>query len=96
MKDGQIGLFETPQGPLVIRIAGARTEPIDETTALPQIQKFLENQARQEAIARELKRLRDGARIEYLGDFGKPAASKAGNGEQDMARTLEKGVAELK
>ena len=98
MKDGQISLFETAQGTSAIRIAASRSDPIDEAAALPQIQKFLDNQARQETVTRELKRLRDAARIEYVGDFAKPAASKpaeARPAEPDVANALKKGVADL-
>ncbi len=94
MKDGQLALFETPQGISVIRIAASRSEPIDKSTALPQIQKFLENQGRQDAITRELKRLRDTARIEYFGEFDKIKSRKTE--ATDLNHTLEKGIADLK
>ncbi len=96
MQDGQIGIFETPQGLAVIRIAASRAAPVDETEALPQIQNFLVNQARHEAITREVKRLRESASIEYQGEFAKSAQQGNKGDATDLSRTLEKGVADLK
>jgi EpsD family peptidyl-prolyl cis-trans isomerase len=79
LKDGQIALIATNDGMLVIRVIGSETQPVDETKAAPRIQTFLTNQRSTEAIQREMKALKEKAKIEYLGEFAggvppKPAA----------------------
>jgi EpsD family peptidyl-prolyl cis-trans isomerase len=79
LKDGQIALLATNEGMIVIRVTGSETQPVDETQAAPRIQTFLANQRTQEAIQREMKALKEKAKIEYLGEFAggvppKPAA----------------------
>lgn len=77
MKDGQATVVSGPQGIAVIRIAGAQTAPVDEATALPRIQQFLANQHGKEVVDKEIKQLRDKAKIEYLGSFAPSGETKA-------------------
>jgi hypothetical protein len=77
MKDGQATLVSNPQGIAVVRIAAAQTVPVDEATAMPRIQQFLANQRNKEIAEREMKQLRDKAKIEYLGNFTPGAEAKA-------------------
>jgi EpsD family peptidyl-prolyl cis-trans isomerase len=79
LKNGQIALIATNEGLIVIRVIGSETQPVDETQAAPRIQTFLANQRATEVIQREMKALKDKAKIEYLGEFAggvppKPAA----------------------
>lgn len=69
MKDGQISLITSTEGAVVIRVAGSESQPVDETKASPRIQTFLSNQRSTEAIQREMKALKEKAKIEYLGEF---------------------------
>lgn len=73
MKDGQIALVRSPSGVIVIYLAASREQPLDEKQARPFIEKFLESQARTELAKTEIKRLRDAAKIEYVGEFSRPA-----------------------
>lgn len=69
MKDGEIRVVSTNAGLSVIRIAASRSEPVSEEKATPAIQQFLFNRQAAEAVANEMKSLKAGAKIEYMGEF---------------------------
>lgn len=73
MKDGQMAVLTALQAVSVVRIAASQAAPIDEANAIPRIQQFLANQRSGEAIAADLKQLKEKAKIEYVGDFAKAA-----------------------
>ena len=77
LKDGQSALIPTPNALLLVSIAGSQTQPLDEAKATPFIEKFILNQRRGEIAAKEVKRLRDSAKVEYLGDFATAAPAGA-------------------
>lgn len=78
MKDGQIGVVPSKDGVLIVQLMASRAAPLDQKAATPFIEQFLMNQKKIEASNRELKQLREQAKIEYLGDFAKTdAAGKA-------------------
>jgi EpsD family peptidyl-prolyl cis-trans isomerase len=85
MKDGQMAVLTAPQAVSVVRIAASQPAPIDEASALPRIQQFLANQRNGEAIAADLKKLKEKAKIEYVGDFAKAAPSPAAPGADGLA-----------
>src|SRR5262245_6072226 len=65
MKEGQIRLFEMAGGRFqVFRVVAFKAAPVDEATATPRIQQFLANQGSRQAIAEEIKRVRNSAKIE--------------------------------
>jgi len=77
MNPGDIRLIGTSTGHFqVIRLVAFEAAPIDEATAGPRIQQFLFNQRAREAIAKEMKRIRSEAKIEYLGEFASTMAAK--------------------
>ena len=83
MKDGQALLNATPTGAQVIVLAGSRSQPVTLEQAKPAIEQFLLNERKRELIAKDLKALRDAAKIEYVGKFAEassssPAAAAAG------------------
>jgi EpsD family peptidyl-prolyl cis-trans isomerase len=83
MKDGQALLNPTPTGAQVIVLAGSRSQPVTLDQAKPAIEQFLLNERKRELIAKDLKALRDAAKIEYLGTYAEAsppsaAASAAG------------------
>jgi EpsD family peptidyl-prolyl cis-trans isomerase len=83
MKDGQALLNPTPTGAQVIVLAGSRSQPVTLEQAKPAIEQFLLNERKRELIAKDLKALRDAAKIEYVGKFAEassssPAAAAAG------------------
>jgi EpsD family peptidyl-prolyl cis-trans isomerase len=92
-KDGQIGVFEGPQNFIVARVVSTQSEPMDEATARPRIQQFLQNQNRQKLVADQIKKLKDSAKLEYMGDF---AAAATAAPAAPPAANVEKGVAGLK
>jgi EpsD family peptidyl-prolyl cis-trans isomerase len=86
-KAGEIVVVESGNGRQIIRVAGFRAEPVDEPSAGPRIEQFLANQRASGAIAREMKLLKEGAKIEYLGEFaGGAAANEAKAKAQAEAR----------
>ena len=77
MKDGDIQLVESGGRPQVIRLIASQAAPLDEATATPLIQQFLFNQRSIVATAREMKQLKETARIEYVGEVSnKPARAE--------------------
>ena len=76
MKDGDTAVQVTPTGLQLLHLATSRLNPVDEVTARPAVEAFLNNQRKAEAIQKDLKALREAAKIEYLGKFAsKPAAA---------------------
>ena len=79
MKEGEIQLFESDGARFqVIRLMASTAAPLDEASVAPRIQQFLSNQLSSEALAKEMKKVREQAKIEYLGEFvGGAAATDA-------------------
>ena len=69
MKPGEIAVFPTPLGASVIQLVHAEDAPLTEQQAAPLIEQFLAGRKRLETAAAEVKRLREVASIEYLGEF---------------------------
>jgi EpsD family peptidyl-prolyl cis-trans isomerase len=69
MKPGEIAVFATPLGASVIQLLHAEEAPLNEAQAAPLIEQFLAGRRRLETAAAEVKRLREVATIEYLGEF---------------------------
>ena len=107
LKDGQSTVIETPQALTVVRVAQSQSQPVTEAQAVPRIVQFLANQRNQEAANKELKRLKEKAKITYEGDFataaaaGAPAAKlpdapKAAETPAAADANMEKGIKGLK
>ena len=75
MKDGDTQVLDAGKNRQLIRLVGSKPEPVDEAAAAPRIQQFLANQRASEAVAKELKQLKQQAKIEYLGEFAGGAAA---------------------
>ncbi len=76
MKEGEIQLFEAGGGRFrVIRVVAYKAEPVDEATAAPRIQQFLFNRRSSEVIAKEMKKIKEQAKIEYVGEFADGAVA---------------------
>jgi EpsD family peptidyl-prolyl cis-trans isomerase len=69
MKPGEIAVFATPLGASAIQLVHAEEAPFTEQQAAPLIEQFLAGRKRLETAAAEVKRLREVATIEYLGEF---------------------------
>jgi len=68
MKEGDIAVFPAPPGVSVVQLVQVQEAPLSEQQAAPLIEQFLVARKRMELAAAEVRRLRDGARIEYVGD----------------------------
>jgi hypothetical protein len=91
MKDGDIKLVESGGRLQVIRLIASQAAPMDQTTAIPRIRQFLSNQRSIEAIAKEMKQLKEAARIELVSEGAKKVAAA-----ELPAPNLDKGVRGLK
>jgi EpsD family peptidyl-prolyl cis-trans isomerase len=69
MKPGEIAVFAAPPGAAVIQLAQVEAAPLSEAQAAPLIEQFLAGRKRLETAAAEVKRLRELATIQYLGEF---------------------------
>lgn len=76
IEDGKGGMAfgRTPMGALLIIVTATRDEPVDRVRANPIIQRILLNQARNESLGAEIKRLRGVAAIDYNEGFSAPTA----------------------
>jgi EpsD family peptidyl-prolyl cis-trans isomerase len=84
MKEGQIQLFEAGSGRFqIIRVVAFKVVPIDEETATPRIKRFLSNVKSSEEIAKEMKKIKKQAKIEYMGEFAGGAAAAEAKAKPD-------------
>lgn len=77
MKDGQALLVPSDTGAQAIVLVASREAPVDEARARPAIEQYLTNERKRRVVEQELKALRDGAEIEYVGKYAEAAASPA-------------------
>jgi EpsD family peptidyl-prolyl cis-trans isomerase len=77
MTDGQSMFNPSPTGATVVVLAGSRSQPVDLQRATPAIEQFLLNDRKRDIIARDLKSLREAAKIEYVGQFAEEVATPA-------------------
>jgi EpsD family peptidyl-prolyl cis-trans isomerase len=100
LKDGEVAIFPNGSQLVIAEIRSSQPAPLDAKQAGPAIEQFIMNRRRTEAAQAEMKRLRDGAKIEYKGDFagGAPAAApKAAPKAQDGEKgAIERGIGGLK
>ena len=75
LKDGDSLVNRTPAGLMVLFLAGSRSQPVSAEQARPAIEAFLWNQRKTEAVQKDMKGMRDAAKIEYVGKFAQGAAS---------------------
>lgn len=68
MKPGEIAVFASPEGASVVQLVHAEDAPLTEQQAAPAIEQFLAGRKRLEVAAAEVRRLRESARIEYVGE----------------------------
>lgn len=80
LKDGQALTLSGPSSLNIIVVAGSQTQPISQEQAKPLIERYITNAKKREAAEAELKKLKEKAKIEYLGDYaeaGKEATPAA-------------------
>lgn len=104
-RNGQIAVFPSPGGASVIELLQSEEAPVSEQQAAPIIERYLLNRKRLEVARAEVRKLREQAKIEYVGEFKaarpavpeQPASSSAapgGNVEDD--EHIRRGVAGLR
>jgi len=69
MREGEIAVIPSEKGTAVIQLVGAQDAPLSEREAAPVIEQFIAGRKRLELAATEVRRLREAATIEYVGDF---------------------------
>jgi len=69
MKDGDIRIFNAGAALQVIRLVASKAEPVDEARAIPRIMQFLFNTRSNEVITKDMKQIREKAKIVYVGEF---------------------------
>ena len=95
MKDGEIWLVEAGGRLNVVRVVASKAAPVDEATATPAIQQALFNQRSSEAVAKEMKQIKDQAKIVYLGEFASEAAAAEAKAKAEV-EAKAKALAEAK
>jgi EpsD family peptidyl-prolyl cis-trans isomerase len=92
MKNGEMGVFVLDRKVTVLQVMASQEQPLDEAKAAPYIEQFLTARKRDELARAELKRLRESAKIEYVGDFAKlsdkvpnPAGGKPAEAATEVA-----------
>lgn len=75
MQNGEIAAFESPSNNVLLFLAGSQEQPISQEQAAPIIERFLVNKKRKDLAEAEVKRLRETAKIEWLGKFSASAAA---------------------
>jgi len=77
MKEGEMQLFELDGARFqIIRLVASKAVPVDEASVTPRIQQYLANQNTNEALDKEMKKIKEQAKVEYLGEFADGAAAK--------------------
>jgi hypothetical protein len=78
MKDGDVTVLESRNNVAIVQLVASQESPRDREEAKPQIEQFLLAQARTAKAGAEMKRLRDTAKLEYLGQFATAPVKAAG------------------
>jgi len=98
LKAGTVLVFSTSatRGS-AIEVMASEAQPIDDKRAKPVIEQYLSNRKKEELATAELKRLKDSAKIDYVGDFSRygkePAA--APSAAEKAAADKDKGISAL-
>jgi EpsD family peptidyl-prolyl cis-trans isomerase len=99
MRDAQIAVFSTARGASVVQVLRSEEAPLSGQQAAPIIERFLLGRKRLELARAEVGKLREQAKIEYVGEFEaarpEPAAASATPAGADD-RHIERGVAGLR
>jgi EpsD family peptidyl-prolyl cis-trans isomerase len=69
MRQGEIAVFASAPGATLVQLVHAQDAPLTEQQAAPLIEQFIAGRKRLELAAAEVRRLREVATIEYVGDF---------------------------
>jgi Fe-S cluster biosynthesis and repair protein YggX len=76
MREGQIAVFPTRDGVAVVQLLQSQEAPLREQQAAQVIERFLLNRKRLDVAQAEVRKLREQAKVQYVGEFeaARPAA----------------------
>jgi len=86
-RDGQILMLPAQNAVVVVQVAASQPMPLNEKEATPYIEQFLQNQERMKLAEKEVKGLRESAKLEYMGEFSKLAAARTTSAPATAAPT---------
>jgi EpsD family peptidyl-prolyl cis-trans isomerase len=102
LKPGNVLVYDSGKNRIsAIEVLASELQPVDDKRATPVIEQFLSNRKREELAAGELKRLREAAKIDYVGDYAKfaaatpPPAPEPAPAPKTAAGEADKGIAAL-
>jgi len=78
LNQGQAIAVPTQTGLALFSVIATRDEPIDRVKARPIIDNLMYRKRQNELVQAEIKRLRDTATIQYVGEFGPPVKPEPG------------------
>lgn len=71
LKSGQYVVYKSDFGAKLMLLLDTQRQPLSEEQARVSIERFISNEKRRKVIEEDLNSLRNGAHIEYFGDFAK-------------------------
>jgi EpsD family peptidyl-prolyl cis-trans isomerase len=101
MREGQIAVIPTSRGASVVQLLQAQEASLSEQQATPIIDRYLHSRKQLAVAQAEVRKLREQARIEYVGEFeaprAQPASSTTPSGSvDDRDESIRKGLAGLR
>jgi len=102
MREGQIAVIPTSRGASVVQLLQAQEASLSEQQATPIIERYLHSRKQLAVAQAEVRKLREQARIEYVGEFEAPRAQPASTGAaprgsvDDRDESIRKGLAGLR
>ncbi len=101
MREGQIAVIPTSRGASVVQLLQGQEASLSEQQAIPIIEQYLHSRKQLALAQAEVRKLREQARIEYVGEFeaprAQPASSTTPSGSvDDRDESIRKGLAGLR
>src|SRR6267143_3694295 len=102
MREGQIAVIPTSRGASVVQLLQAQEASLSEQQATPIIERYLQSRKLLAVTQAEVRRLRERARIEYVGEFEAPRARPASSSTapsgsvDDRDESIRKGLSGLR
>jgi EpsD family peptidyl-prolyl cis-trans isomerase len=102
MREGQIAVIPTSRGASVVQLLQAQEASLGEQQATPLIERYLQSRKQLAVAQAEVRKLREKARIEYVGEFAAPRVQPASStatpsgSADDRDDSVRKGLAGLR
>ena len=77
LKDGEIVIYSRAPAIVIAQITARKAAPIEEAKSSGAIEKFLMSKSRNDVVQGEVKRVREAAKVAYLGEFAAGATAAA-------------------